>query len=56
MDTGVFREQEVTPLAHLLIGAMTEAALMIANAADPDAARRTVEPALLALLEGLRSD
>lgn len=56
MDAGVFSEREVTPLAHLLIGAMTEAALMIANAADPDAARRTVEPALIALLEGLRGD
>ena len=56
MDAGVFREQEVTPLAHLLIGAMTEAALMVANASDPDAARREAEPALLALLEGLRSD
>jgi AcrR family transcriptional regulator len=56
MDAGVFREREVTPLAHLLIGAMTEAALMIANASDPDAARRKAEPALLALLEGLRSD
>jgi AcrR family transcriptional regulator len=54
MDHGVFREQEVTPLAHLLIGAMTEAALMVANARDPDAARREAEPALLALLEGLR--
>jgi AcrR family transcriptional regulator len=56
MDAGVFRERDVTPLAHLLIGAMTEAALMVANAADPDAARREAEPALLALLEGLRSD
>ena len=56
MDAGVFREREVTPLAHLLIGAMTEAALMVANAPDPDAARRKAEPALLALLEGLRSD
>jgi AcrR family transcriptional regulator len=56
MDAGVFREREVTPLAHLLIGAMTEAALMVANASDPDAARRKAEPALLALLEGLRSD
>ena len=54
MDGGVFREQEVTPLAHLLIGAMTEAAMMVANARDPDAARREAEPALLALLEGLR--
>jgi AcrR family transcriptional regulator len=56
MDAGVFREQDVTPLAHLVIGAMTEAALMIANARDPDAARREVEPALLGLLEGLQSD
>jgi AcrR family transcriptional regulator len=56
MDAGVFSEQEVTPLAHLLIGAMAEAALMIANAPDPGAARRTVEPALIALLEGLRGD
>jgi AcrR family transcriptional regulator len=55
MDAGVFGEQEVTPLAHLLIGAMTEAALMVANAPDPDAARRQAEPALLALLEGLRA-
>lgn len=56
MDAGVFREREVTPLAHVLIGAMTEAALMVANAADPDAARAKAEPALLALFEGLRSD
>ena len=55
MDAGVFREREVTPLAHLLIGAMTEAALMVANASDPEEARRRAEPALLALLEGLRS-
>jgi AcrR family transcriptional regulator len=56
MAAGVFREREVTPLAHVLIGAMTEAALMVANAADPDAARAKAKPALLALLEGLRSD
>ena len=28
--------------------------MLIANAADPDATREEVEPALLALLEGLR--
>jgi AcrR family transcriptional regulator len=55
MARGLFREQEVTPLAHLLIGAMTEAALMVANAGDPEAARREAEPALLALVEGLRA-
>jgi AcrR family transcriptional regulator len=55
MDHGVFRKQEVGPLAHLLIGAMTEAGMLIANATDPKRARREVEPALMALLEGLRA-
>ncbi|HEU0024964.1 MAG TPA: TetR/AcrR family transcriptional regulator [Thermoleophilaceae bacterium] len=55
MDHGLFREQEVRPLAHVLIGAMTEAAMMIANASDHEAARREVEPPLMALLEGLKA-
>ncbi len=54
MDQGVFREQEVTPLAHLLVGAMAEAGMMIADSEDPEATRRQVEPPLLALLAGLR--
>jgi AcrR family transcriptional regulator len=54
MDQGVFRRLEVRPLAHMLIGAMSEAAMLIANAPDPERARREVEPPLLALLEGLR--
>jgi len=54
MERGLFAPREVRPLAHILIGAMTEAALMIANARDPDAARREAEPPLLALLGGLR--
>ena len=54
MDSGVLRPQPVRPLAHLLLGAMGEAGMVIANAADPAAARAEVEPALLGLLEGLR--
>ncbi len=54
MDAGVLRPQPVRPLAHLLLGAMGEAGMVIANAADPDAARAEVEPALLGLLDGLR--
>jgi AcrR family transcriptional regulator len=54
MDRGVFASQPVRPLAHLLMGAMAEAALVIANADRPAAARDEVEPPLLALLEGLR--
>jgi AcrR family transcriptional regulator len=53
MRAGVLARQDVRPLAHLVLGAFGEAALLIGNAADPATARRTVEPALVALLEGL---
>ena len=53
MDQGAIRRQPTKPLAHLLLGAMGEAGMMIANADDPAAARREVEPALLGLLDGL---
>jgi hypothetical protein len=36
------------------MGAMTEAAMVIANGGDPAAARDEVEAPLLALLDGLR--
>jgi AcrR family transcriptional regulator len=55
MDSGVLRRREVQPLAHMLMGAMVEASMMIANAADPAAMRAEVEGPLLALLEGLRA-
>ena len=53
MDEGAMTPAPVDPLAHLLLGALGEAGMMVAHAADRDAARREVEPALLALLEGL---
>jgi AcrR family transcriptional regulator len=53
MEQGAIRRQPTRPLAHLLLGAMGEAGMMIANADDPAAARREVEPALLGLLDGL---
>jgi AcrR family transcriptional regulator len=55
MDGGLLRRREPEPLAHMLLGAMVEASMMIANAADPAAARAEVEAPLLALLEGLRA-
>jgi AcrR family transcriptional regulator len=55
MDSGVLQRREVQPLAHMLMGAMVEASMMIANAADPAAMRAEVEGPLLALLEGLRT-
>lgn len=53
MEAGALRRRPVKPLAHLLLGAMGEAGMVIANAADPEAARAEVEPALLGLLDGL---
>ena len=53
MDRGVLAPRPVRPLAHLLMGAMSEAAMVIVNAEDPRAAREEVEPPLLALIEGL---
>lgn len=55
MDAGSLRAQPVKPLAHLMLGALGEAAMVIANAPDPKAAREEVEPSLLSLLEGLRA-
>jgi AcrR family transcriptional regulator len=55
MDAGQLRRREVRPLAHMLLGAMVEASMMIASAEDPGATRREVEGPLLALLEGLRA-
>jgi AcrR family transcriptional regulator len=53
MDRGVLAQRPVRPLAHLLMGAMAEAAMVIANAEDPAAARDEVEAPLLALVAGL---
>ena len=55
IDAGVLRDQPVLPLAHLLLAAMGEAAMMIANSKDPQATRDEMETSLLELLEGLRS-
>ncbi len=53
MDAGALKRRPVKPLAHLLLGAMGEAGMVIANAEDPTAARREIEPALVGLLDGL---
>jgi AcrR family transcriptional regulator len=55
MDAGAITKQPVRALAHLMLGAMGEAGMLIANAEDPQATRDEVEPALLALLDGLRA-
>ncbi|MET0458767.1 MAG: TetR/AcrR family transcriptional regulator, partial [Ilumatobacteraceae bacterium] len=55
MDAGAIDRQPVEPLAHVLIGALDEAALYVARAPDPDTARaevRTVLHRLVAVVTG----
>lgn len=54
MQAGALRQVPLEALAHLMLGALAEAAFVIANADDPAAARADAEEALFALLEGLR--
>src|SRR3954465_15999688 len=54
MDAGRIVDADGRTLAHLLLSALAEAALLIASADDPAAAREEVEHTLLALLHGLR--
>jgi hypothetical protein len=53
IDAGQIGEQPVRPLAHVLLGALDEAALYVARAEDPDAAREEMRPLFARLLAGL---
>ena len=55
IESGRIPRQPVTPLAHLLLAAVGEAAIMVATADNPKEARSEVEPAIRALLYGLAS-
>jgi AcrR family transcriptional regulator len=54
IEAGIIRRRPLVPLAQLLLGAFTEAAMLIGHAAEPATTRRAVEETLDALLEGLR--
>jgi AcrR family transcriptional regulator len=56
MEAGRVRAQPVRPLAHVVIGAMDEAALYVAQAEDPEAARAEAGAAVRSLLQGLVVD
>jgi hypothetical protein len=53
MEAGAIAAQPITPLAHLLLGAMDEGALYIARAQDPETARAEVEQIIDRLIAGL---
>lgn len=55
MEAGAISEQPVRPLAHVLMGALDEAAMLIARAEDPETMRAEVGRTLDSLLEGLSS-
>jgi AcrR family transcriptional regulator len=54
MESGEIVEGPVKPLAHVLMGALDEAAMVVARAEDPVATRAEVAATLDVLLEGLR--
>jgi AcrR family transcriptional regulator len=55
IDAGYIPNQPVEPLAHLLLGALTEGGLLIGRAEDRRKARRDVGDGLDRILRGLRS-
>lgn len=56
MDAGQLAPQPVRPLAHVLIGALDEGAMVIAGADDRERARREVREVLLRLVAALLTD
>jgi AcrR family transcriptional regulator len=56
MDAGVLKRRSPEPLAHLLYGALNEAAFALAHAEDIDAARAEIRELLVELFRGLRTD
>lgn len=53
MQSGSLAERPVRPLAHVLVGALDEAALYVARSADSATARSEVQGTLEALVTGL---
>jgi AcrR family transcriptional regulator len=53
MEAGVIAPQPLRPLAHVLMGAMDEAAMLVARAEDPEAMRAEVGRTLETILDGL---
>ena len=54
MSAGRLRHQDVDLLAHALLGALTEVAMVVARAQKPAAAQRAAEQAITAMVAGWR--
>ena len=55
MEAGYIERQPVEPLAHLVLGALTEGGLLIGRAEDRERTRREVGEGLDRILQGLRT-
>lgn len=55
MKTGAIRKAPVEPLAHVLLGGLNSAAMLMASAPDPQAARVDAGKAVRLLVDGLRA-
>jgi AcrR family transcriptional regulator len=55
VEAGAIESQPVRPLAHVLMGALDEAALMVATAPDPEEARAEVGRTLRFVIDSLGS-
>jgi len=53
IEAGQIGPRPVKPLAHMLMAALSESAMLVAGAEDQEAARIEVEGALFAVLDGL---
>lgn len=56
IEAGAIPKQPVRPLAHLLMGALDEAAMLVARAEDPERMRAEVGRTLDTLLAGLSAE
>jgi AcrR family transcriptional regulator len=54
VERGLLQRRDVDVLAHLLLGALTEAAMAIARSPSPSRARKAAERALVAVVEACR--
>jgi AcrR family transcriptional regulator len=54
VEMQLLQRRDVDVLAHLLLGALTEAAMVIARSPNPAKARRVAERALASVIEGCR--
>ncbi|MDX6610511.1 MAG: hypothetical protein QOF85_2436 [Solirubrobacterales bacterium] len=56
IEAGAIEQQPVRPLAHVLMGALDEAAMLVARADDPERMRVEVGKTVETLLDGLSRD